>query len=80
MGSSLKFCLIAQGRADLYARLGLTSEWDSAAAQCVVEEAGGQVTDTSMQTLLYNTKESLLNPDFFVFGVNSRDWSKYLER
>jgi 3'(2'), 5'-bisphosphate nucleotidase len=79
MGSSLKFCLVAQGRADLYARLGPTSEWDSAAAQCVVEEAGGQVTDTSMQALRYNTKESLLNPDFFVFGANSRDWSSYLD-
>ena len=78
MGSSLKFCLVAQGRADLYARLGPTSEWDSAAAQCVVEEAGGQVTDTDMQPLRYNTKESLLNPDFFVFGNHSRDWSKYL--
>ena len=78
MGSSLKFCLVAQGRADLYVRLGPTSEWDSAAAQCVVEEAGGQVTDTSMQPLRYNTKESLLNPEFFVFGANSRDWSKYL--
>ena len=79
MGSSLKFCLVAQGRADLYARLGPTSEWDSAAAQCVVEEAGGQVTDTSMRPLRYNTKESLLNPDFFVFGANSRDWSAYLD-
>jgi 3'(2'), 5'-bisphosphate nucleotidase len=79
MGSSLKFCLVAEGRADLYARLGPTSEWDSAAAQCVVEEAGGQVTDTSMRPLRYNTKESLLNPDFFVFGSDSRDWSQYLD-
>jgi len=79
MGSSLKFCLVAQGRADLYVRLGPTSEWDSAAAQCVVEEAGGQVTDTGMKPLRYNTKESLLNPEFFVFGANSRDWSQYLE-
>lgn len=78
MGSSLKFCLVAQGQADLYARLGPTSEWDSAAAQCVVEEAGGQVTDTGMQALRYNTKDSLLNPEFFVFGAQSRDWSKYL--
>ncbi|HHO60081.1 MAG TPA: 3'(2'),5'-bisphosphate nucleotidase, partial [Thiotrichales bacterium] len=41
MGSSLKFCLVAEGRADLYPRLGLTSEWDTAAAHCIVEQAGG---------------------------------------
>lgn len=78
-GSSLKFCLIAEGTADLYVRLGPTSEWDSAAGQCIVEESGGQVTDTKMQPLRYNTKDSLLNPEFFVFGRNHRDWSKYLE-
>ena len=78
MGSSLKFCIIAEGKADLYPRLGLTSEWDTAAAQCVVEQAGGQVTDTQMRPLKYNTKDSLLNPHFFVFGAQSRDWSKYL--
>ena len=79
MGSSLKFCLVAEGEADLYPRLGLTSEWDTAAAQCVVEQAGGQVTTLDMKPLRYNTKDSLLNPFFFVFGKNSRDWSKYLD-
>lgn len=78
MGSSLKSCLVAEGQADLYPRLGPTSEWDTAAAQCVVEEAGGQLTDTSMQPLRYNTKDSLLNPHFFVFGKGGRDWSQYL--
>lgn len=78
MGSSLKICLVAEGVADLYPRLGLTSEWDTAAAQCVVEEAGGQVTGLDMQQLRYNTKDSLLNPHFFVFGDASRDWSQYL--
>lgn len=78
MGSALKSCLVAEGAADLYPRLGLTSEWDTAAAQCIVEEAGGRLTDTKMQTLLYNTKESLLNPHFFVFGDKSVNWSKYL--
>lgn len=78
MGSSLKSCLIAQGVADIYARLGPTSEWDTAAAQCIVEEAGGLITDTRMQPLRYNTKESLLNPHFFVFGDKSVDWSSYL--
>jgi len=78
MGSSLKLCLIAEGRADLYPRLGPTSEWDTGAAQCIVEQAGGRVTDTSMNTLLYNTKDSLLNPHFLVFGDSSQDWSQYL--
>lgn len=79
MGSSLKSCLVAEGKADLYVRLGPTSEWDTAAAQCVVEEAGGRVTDTAMRPLRYNTKESLLNPDFFVSGDPAFDWSQYLD-
>ena len=79
MGSSLKLCLVAEGRADLYPRLGPTSEWDTAAAQAVVEAAGGRVTDTAMQPLRYNTKDSLLNPEFFVFGDDTRDWSRYLD-
>ncbi len=78
MGSALKSCLVAEGRADIYPRLGPTSEWDTAAAQCVVEEAGGRVTGLDMQPLRYNTKDSLLNPHFLVFGDASRDWSKYL--
>ena len=79
MGSSLKFCLVAEGKADLYPRLGLTSEWDTAAAQCIVEQAGGHVTKTDMTVLEYNTKDSLLNPFFFVFGDSQRDWSSYLD-
>ncbi|MDH5408770.1 MAG: 3'(2'),5'-bisphosphate nucleotidase CysQ [Gammaproteobacteria bacterium] len=78
MGSALKSCLVAEGSADIYARLGPTSEWDTAAAQCIVEEAGGLLMDTNMQRLQYNTKESLLNPHFFVFGDQSVDWKSYL--
>lgn len=78
VGSALKSCLVAEGKADLYARLGPTSEWDTAAAQCVVEEAGGAITDTNMQRLRYNTKEDLLNPHFFVAGDRSIKWSDYL--
>jgi len=78
MGSSLKICLVAEGRADVYPRLGLTSEWDTAAAHCIVEEAGGRLTDTAMQPLRYNTKDSLLNPFFFVSGDPEHDWSQYL--
>lgn len=80
MGSSLKSCMVAEGDADIYARLGPTSEWDTAAAQCIVEEAGGFITDTNMQSLMYNTKESLLNPDFFVFGDTSIYWQRFLTK
>lgn len=79
MGSSLKFCLVAEGKADIYPRLGPTSEWDTAAAQCVVEQAGGKVTDLSMQALRYNTKDSLLNPHFLVIADVHYDWSPYFE-
>ncbi|MGD8483383.1 MAG: 3'(2'),5'-bisphosphate nucleotidase CysQ [Thioalkalispiraceae bacterium] len=78
MGSALKSCLVAEGAADIYARLGPTSEWDTAAAQCIVEEAGGRITRTDMSRLEYNTKDSLLNPHFLVFGDKSVDWSQYL--
>uniref|UniRef100_A0A0U1PAG3 3'-5'-bisphosphate nucleotidase n=1 Tax=Mizugakiibacter sediminis TaxID=1475481 RepID=A0A0U1PAG3_9GAMM len=74
MGSSLKFCLIARGDADLYLRLGPTSEWDTAAAQCVLEEAGGAVLDLDGRALTYNAKESLLNPDFLAVGDPRVDW------
>ncbi len=78
MGSSLKSCLVAEGKADIYARFGPTSEWDTAAAHCIVEQAGGDLTDLHMQSLRYNTKESLLNPPFLVIGDNSHDWAAYL--
>lgn len=74
MGSSLKFCLVAAGEADVYPRLGPTSEWDTAAAQAVVEGAGGRVIDLAGQPIRYNTKPDVLNPYFIVFGDNSRDW------
>ena len=78
VGSALKSCLVAEGKADLYARLGPTSEWDTAAAQCVLEEAGGAITDTQMQSLRYNTKDDLLNPRFFAAGDPEVKWSDYL--
>lgn len=79
LGSILKACLVAEGKADLYPRLGATSEWDTAAAQIIVEEAGGYFLQTNtMQPIQYNTKESLINPPFFVFGKDYHDWSQYL--
>jgi len=71
VGSSLKLCMVAEGKAHLYPRLGLTSEWDTAAAHAVVNAAGGEVIDVETKLpLLYNTKESLLNP-FFMVRVKS---------
>jgi 3'(2'), 5'-bisphosphate nucleotidase len=67
MGSSLKFCLVADGSADFYPRSGPTMEWDTAAAQCVVEQAGGSVADLEGNSLRYN-KPVLLNPGFVVRG------------
>jgi len=67
MGSSIKMCLVAEGVAHIYPRLGLTSEWDTAAAHAVVNSAGGKVVDVNTgQDLRYNTKKSLLNPFFVV--------------
>ena len=78
VGSSLKSCMVAEGSVDLYPRLGLTSEWDTAAAQCIVEQAGGYMRQTDSNKMRYNTKDSLLNPEFFVFGDNSIQWESFL--
>lgn len=78
MGSSLKLCLVADGSVDVYPRFGKTSEWDTAAAQCVVEQAGGRVTDLELRALRYNTRESLLNPEFLVYADEHKDWRSYL--
>ncbi|MDP2324545.1 MAG: 3'(2'),5'-bisphosphate nucleotidase CysQ [Gammaproteobacteria bacterium] len=74
MGSSLKFCLVAEGEADFYPRLGPTSEWDTAAGQAVVEAAGGAVVDLLGQPLRYNTRAEVLNPFFLAHGDRGRDW------
>jgi 3'(2'), 5'-bisphosphate nucleotidase len=78
MGSSLKLCLVAEGEADLYPRLAPTSEWDTAAAQAIVEAAGGTVVDQDFQVLRYNRKEDILNPFFYVIGDRSYDWRRLL--
>jgi len=74
MGSSLKFCHVAEGLADFYPRLGPTCEWDTAAAQAVVEAAGGQVVKIDGSPLGYNSKEVYLNPHFFVYGDPAIEW------
>ncbi len=79
MGSSLKICLVAAGEADVYPRLGPTCEWDTAAAQAVVEAAGGSVVNADDgQPLRYNTKEPYLNPFFIVYADDSRNWTSYV--
>jgi 3'(2'), 5'-bisphosphate nucleotidase len=69
----LKICLVAEGVADVYPRLGPTSEWDTAAAHAVVLGAGGKVTDAAGEPLRYN-KPSILNPWFLVCGSGGYDW------
>lgn len=78
MGSSIKMCLVAEGVADIYPRFGPTSEWDTGAAHCVVNEAGGVIVDMDLQTLQYNTKDSLLNPSFLAVGDMNNQWSDFL--
>lgn len=78
LGCALKSCLIAEGEADLYPRFGPTGEWDTAAAQILLEEAGGYLTDTQFRPLRYNARPVLINPDFFAFGDPTRDWARYL--
>lgn len=74
VGSSLKFCMVAEGAADVYPRLGPTSEWDTAAAHAVVAAAGGAVLRLDGEPLSYNTHEELLNPHFVACGDTQRDW------
>jgi 3'(2'), 5'-bisphosphate nucleotidase len=68
VGSSLKFCLLADGQAELYPRFGPTSEWDTAAGQAVLEAAGGHVTRLDGHRLRYNCRESVINGDFVAFS------------
>lgn len=74
VGSSLKFCLIAEGLADIYPRIGPTSEWDTAAAQAVLTAAGGAVLSSDGNQLRYNQKSELLNPNFIATGDQSVGW------
>lgn len=78
VGSSLKLCLVAEGRADFYPRLGPTCEWDTAAAHAVVDAAGGTVIDLAGAPLTYNQRRSLLNPHFLVLGDPDLPWRDWL--
>ena len=77
VGSALKSCLIAEGLADIYPRLGPTSEWDTGAVQGVVEGAGGLFLNPEGDRFAYNRKESLLNSDFLVLGDPDISWQSF---
>ena len=79
-GSALKFGLVAEGLIDLYPRFGLTSEWDTAAGDCIVHEAGGLVCDLNGKLLQYNCQEALINPEFIVAGNKDFDWFDMLKK
>lgn len=78
VGSSLKFCKVAEGAIDVYPRFGPTSEWDTAAGQCIVEAAGGRVLDPQGRPFRYNQRDTLLNGDFVAFGDPKLPWRDWL--
>jgi 3'(2'), 5'-bisphosphate nucleotidase len=81
-GSSLKFCVIAEGLADFYPRLAPTSEWDTAAAHAVLEAAGGAVVEANslLTPLIYNSREDILNPYFYALGDCTFNWPALLSK
>ncbi len=76
---SLKSCLVAEGGADCYLRLGPTGEWDTGAVHIIVEEAGGKILDSQFAPLSYNQRESLANPDFMVMGQSNVNWQQLIQ-
>ncbi|GAA5216573.1 3'(2'),5'-bisphosphate nucleotidase CysQ [Corallincola platygyrae] len=77
--ATLKSCMVAEGVADCYLRIGPTGEWDTGAAQCIVDEAGGRILDLDLNPLSYNERESLENPNFIVLGDESLPWDSLLK-
>lgn len=75
---SLKACIVAEGKADCFLRIGPTGEWDTGASQVIVEEAGGCITDAEFNPLTYNQRESTENPDFIVMGHPDWEWQKMI--
>lgn len=76
--AALKACLVAEGAVDCYLRLGPTGEWDTAATQCIVQEAGGAILSTHLKPLSYNLRETLENPNFIVIGDQALPWDSIL--
>jgi len=79
LGSSLKFCKLAEGTLDVYPRFGPTSEWDTAAGQCVLEGAGGAVLDPQGRPFRYNQRDRILNGDFVGLGDPSLPWRQWMD-
>ena len=77
--AALKACLVSEGAVDCYLRLGPTGEWDTAATQCIVEEAGGRILSTQLEPLSYNERETLENPNFIVLGDADLPWAEILQ-
>lgn len=77
--AALKACLVAEGAVDCYIRLGPTGEWDTAATQCIVEEAGGRILNTQLEPLSYNERDTLENPNFIVLGDEGIGWENILK-
>jgi 3'(2'), 5'-bisphosphate nucleotidase len=77
--AALKACLVAEGAVDCYLRLGPTGEWDTAATQCIVEEAGGRILSTQLEPLSYNERDTLENPNFIVLGDENLPWDEILQ-
>ena len=76
---SLKACLIAEGAADVFMRLGATGEWDTGASQCIINEAGGTILAATFEPLSYNLRESVTNPDFIVLGDKRVSWESIIQ-
>lgn len=76
---AIKACLVAEGKADAFLRIGPTGEWDTGAAQIIIEEAGGQLLDAEFNPLSYNQREDVTNPDFMVLGDPSWIWHKLIK-
>jgi 3'(2'), 5'-bisphosphate nucleotidase len=76
--AALKACLVAEGAVDCYLRLGPTGEWDTAATQCIVEQAGGGIVNTVLQPLSYNIRDTFENPNFIVIGDKNLPWKEIL--
>ncbi len=70
--------MIAEGGADCYLRIGPTGEWDTGASQCILEQAGGNIFDSEFNTLSYNRRESLMNPDFISLGSQDIPWKQII--
>ncbi|MGB1262113.1 MAG: 3'(2'),5'-bisphosphate nucleotidase CysQ [Cognaticolwellia sp.] len=71
---SLKNCLIAEGGADCYLRVGPTGEWDTGASHCIIEQAGGSIIDSEFKPLTYNQRATLMQPDFLSLGNQQIPW------